>query len=638
MPTLAAGAIHPHDITVFLLSVGVLLGLAKLLGEIARWCKQPSVLGEILAGVLLGPTLLGYFAPGAYDWLFPEAVTVEGERVYSATFIGLEMLITLSAVLLLLVAGLEVDLSTAWRQGKAALSVSLAGMIIPFTLGFVLAWYLPGMLGLEGEALERHKLPFALFVGIALSITALPVIARILMDLNLAKSDLGAVILASAIVNDLVGWIGFALVLALMQAGEASGAAQVLAAEAQAMGEVVGNAPGVAAETAHQLASSPASSVGATVVITLLFVFLTMTLGRWLVHRVLPFIQAHFAWPGGVLVFVFVLAMLCAALTEWIGIHSIFGAFILGVVVGDSSRLTNRTRETIHQFISNIFAPLFFASIGLRVSFVEAFDPVMVAVVLVVACVGKIFGCWAGAKLAGMSQRESWAVGFGMVGRGAMEIILGQLAYNHGLIGEELLVAIIVMALATSMISGPAMQMLLKRKQPRMLASMVSEKGFVGQLKARDREATIGELSHAAAAVTGVDATTIRDEVWRRERAWPTGMEGGVAVPHARLAELKKSHVIVGLSDEGIPFDAPDGSPSRIICLLLSPADKPITQIEMLEMVARAFAPPTARRSASQATSALGFRAALAVTSAEHEMEVVEEDPTPPPSPISRPT
>lgn len=619
MANLAAAAIGPHEITVFLLSLGVMLGLAKLLGEIARQFGQPSVLGEILAGVLLGPTLLGAVAPDAYHWLFPQFTTSAGEE-YHSTYIGLEMMITLSVVLLLLVAGLEVDLSSIWRQGKATFLVSVTGIIVPFTFGFALGWFLPSWLD---HAPNVDKLSFSLFVGIALSITALPVIAKILMDLHMAKSDMGAMILSAAMVNDLIGWIGFALVLALMQTGNVTGGGEVAHVIAEAVDQSVSQVVGASEHTVESVAEKPATAVGTTVVLTLVFVAGLLTVGRYLIHRLLPFVQAHFTWPGGVIVFVFVAAMFCAALTEWIGIHSIFGAFMLGIAVGDSAHLTNRTRETIHQFIINIFAPLFFASIGLRLNFIESFDLSMVLIVFVVACAGKLIGCYAGARMAGMVNRESWAVGFGMVGRGAMEIILGQLAFSAGLISENLLVAIIIMALATSMMSGPGLQWLLKQKVARKLSDAISGEAFIPRLRGTDRQSVIGELARAAAPLTPLDARDIHEAVWRRERTLSTGLENGIAVPHARLPGLKKPVVAIGLSDRGVDFNARDGEPAHIICMLLTPDREQTTQLELLEMVARAFATPAARRAARAAQSFTQFKAALTVTAPEAEHDSI---------------
>ncbi|MEM7682384.1 MAG: cation:proton antiporter [Planctomycetota bacterium] len=584
--TLAAGALSYHDITSFLLGVGVLLGAARLMGEIARLLGQPMVLGEILAGVVLGKTILNRFAPGVFETLFPAS---------GAASIGLDIILVLSACLLLLVAGLEVDLSVVLKQGKATFGVSMTGMVIPFVLGFGVAYLLPQFIGYDTNNPPEAKVPFALFVGIAMAITALPVIAKVLMDLNLLRSDLGMLIMSSAMINDLIGWIGFAMVLALIQStGVADGSSGF----------------------------APDNPIWMTIGFTLLFVGGMLTVGRVIAHKLLAPIQAYASWPGGVLGFVLVAALLCSALTEKMGIHSIFGAFIAGVAIGDSSHLRRQTRQTIEQFIGNIFAPLFFAGIALRVDFLAYFDFGTVAVVLVVAIAGKAIGCWAGAKWAGLSTRESWAVGFGMSARGALEIILGQLALDAGLITEKLFVAIVVMAIVTSLMAGPLMNLLLKRKVRPKLRDMIPAKvGYVGHIDAADRRSVIAAMSAAAQEHLGPEVGDIDAAVWEREQLTATGLGHGLAVPHARLPGVKKAIVFLGTCATGVDFDAPDGEPAHIICLILSPEDDATAQIEALDAVARALGADPTRTAVMRSNSQTELLAALSVADAEHEHE-----------------
>jgi len=607
-----------------LLAIGVLLGLAKVLGEVCRQYGQPAVLGEIMAGVLLGQTVLGFFVPDFYAAIFPE---------YGSIAIALEGLIVLSAVFLLLIAGLEVDLATAIKQGMATVYVSLTGMVIPFGIGFGIAWFLPGWIGFEGEA--DALLPFALFVGIALSITALPVIAKILMDLNMAKSDIGVLVMSSAMVNDLVGWIGFAIVLSMVAAApsvgldggnsDPSAASQVSAVVADAGEYIQDVTPPVETPTTEELETelakesgeskkvSGTNSVIFTITMTLAFICGMLTIGRWTAHRCLPWIQAHWSWPGGALMFVMVVALICASFTEWLGVHSIFGAFIAGVAIGDSRHLRERTRETIHAFIANVFAPLFFATIALRVNFVEAFDWDLVLLVLIVAIIGKAVGCWIGARWAKLPNREAWAVGWGMVARGAMEIILAQLAFSAGLIGERLFVAIVIMALVTSLISGPAMEWVLQRKQKRKLGDMLSEKRYQPRLSAATARQAIDELAKLAAPFVEKPAEVIAQSVWQREQIVHTGIGKGIAVPHARMVGLKDPCVVIGRDFEGIDFDAPDGRPAQVICMLLSPADNESAQLEMLDAVARAFNDPGTLEQTLEAENYTEFLAALSL-------------------------
>jgi len=201
-----------------------------------------------------------------------------------------------------------------------------------------------------------------------------------------------------------------------------------------------------------------------TIILTLGFTIFMLTIGRGMLNRVLPWVNKKFAWPGGVLSLSLALCFLAAAFTEYIGIHAIFGAFIMGVALGDSEHFSERAKEIVHQFINNIFAPLFFVSIGLRVNFIANFDFMLTLIIVVIAFTGKIVGSGLGTRLGGFSWKESLAAGFGMNARGAMEIILGLIALENGLINEKVFVSLVIMALITSMTSGPLMKWSLNRK------------------------------------------------------------------------------------------------------------------------------------------------------------------------------
>lgn len=407
-----------REIVIMLLSIAVLLSFARVLGEAARWFGQPSVVGEILAGVLLGPTVLGAVSPAVSSFIFPQ---------HGPNAVVLNGLTTLGISLFLLAAGMEVDLSMIWRQGKAAFLVGTAGVIFPFSLGFAVAWLAPRSLLAEPNS---DRLVFALFIAVALSITALPVIVRILMDLNLYRTELGMIIVAAAIFDDITGWIIFAIILGMMGASSGHGFG-----------------------TPHIIIS------------TLGFAAIMLTFGRWLIHRVLAWLRVHTTRTGGILGFSLSLGLLGAAFTEWIGIHALFGAFLVGVAIGDSRHLKEHTRSIISQFIAFIFAPLFFASIGLRINFGTHFNWLLVLVMLLVILVGKIPSCALGARLSGLPWRESWAVGYGMMAKGTMGIILGLLALQNRVISETLFVAIVITSLITSMIAGPLMQRVLRKEK-----------------------------------------------------------------------------------------------------------------------------------------------------------------------------
>lgn len=531
-----------HDqIVTLLLGLGVLLGAARVFGEIARKFRQPAVIGELFAGILLGPTVLGTLAPDFSSSLFPR----EGPLP-----VVLQGLTTVAVTLFLLVAGMEVDLSTIWRRRSAAMRVSIMGMIVPFAVGFPLAWL--GRSFMDAGA-SASDLAFSLFFGTAMAISALPVIAKILIDLQLFRTDIGMTIIASAVLDDLTGWMMFALVLALMGSHSPGG-----------------------------------FQVWETMLMTIGFAAAMLTVGRALVERALPWVQAHTTFPGGVLAFAVTGAIFCASFTEWLGVHAIFGSFMFGVALGDSRHLRQSTRETIDRFVSFIFAPLFFASIGLKVNFATNFDLLLVVVVIVVATVGKIGGCVFSARKGGFNTRESWAIGFGLNARGAMEIILGLLALQAGLIGEKMFVALVVMALVTSMTSGALMQRALGRVKPVRFWEFAGSRHYAHALDAHDRDTAIQAL--AALAVTGmrqpIDADAIASAALARERLVSSAIGHGVAVPHARIPGLSQPIVAIGRSRRGIDFDARDGKPARLVILLVTPLENAEVQLRLLASVA----------------------------------------------------
>ncbi|MCE7863852.1 MAG: cation:proton antiporter [Bacteroidetes bacterium CHB5] len=402
-----------HEVMSLLIQLGIMLLMGRLFAEAARKLKQPAVVGEILAGIILGPSILGMLNPDWFHQLFP----------IGSSSLVLDGFVQAAVVMLLFIAGLEVDLHIVLQQGRQAFYTSTLGLIIPFAFGFLFPYFLPEFFGSTNET--RH-LAYSLFMGTSMAITALPVIARILMDLNIFKSRMGMLVISSAMINDLIGWLIFSVVLGM-------------------------------------IGGSQNMSLWNTVLLTVGFTIAMLTVGRWFINRGLPWVNQKLAWPGGLLSLALALCFFAAAFTEYIGIHAVFGAFIVGVALGDSEHLSERAKEIVHQFINNIFAPLFFVSIGLKVNFIENFDLTLTLAIITIAFAGKIVGSGWGTRLGGFSWRESMAAAFGMNARGAMEIILGLVALENGLINERVFVSLVIMALVTSMSSGPLMKWMLRK-------------------------------------------------------------------------------------------------------------------------------------------------------------------------------
>src|SRR5580704_10056977 len=446
---------HEHDVLVFLLSLAVLLSAARLLGEGARRLGFPLIFGELASGILLGPTVFGRISPAGQHGLFPGGIPANMLAGYT----------NVGVVLLLAVAGLEVNLGLVRRRGRSALLTSLMGIVMPLAGGFLLGILLP-----DSDLMRPdRRMLFALFMGVALSISALPVIAKTLLDLGLFKTDVGLLVMAAAMIDDLTGWLAFSVLLGPMQGGALS-----------------------------------LSSVGRSVALTVGFVVVALLVARPLLGRVVVRLQAdHHSGPRRVLSLIVLLALFGGSFTQWIGVHAVFGGFVVGVVIGDTPHLKERTRLIVHDFVTNIFAPVFFASLGLRADFVASFDLRLCVLVFLIASAAKIIGCTLGARAGGLRWRPAAAVGFGLNARGAMEIILALLALEAGLLKEQVFVALVVMALATSFVSGPTMKWMLRGVDEENLAALLRRGAWVRLLQATTATDAITELSRSLAAQLG---------------------------------------------------------------------------------------------------------------------------------------
>lgn len=550
---------NEHDGVVFLLSLAALLGTARLLGELARALALPAVVGELTAGLLLGKTVLGRVAPDAYEYLFAPGKPSTMLSAYN----------TLAVVLLLVVAGLEVELGVVKRRGRTAALVSILGIVVPFAGGILLGYLLPA--SFLPEPAKRGL--FAIFVGVALSISAMPVIAKTLLNLGLFKTDIGLLVMTAAMLDNLLGWGAFSILLGPVRGG-----------------------------------SLEVWKTLRTLGLAALFVAACLVVGRRLINRALAKITQHAELaPGRILSLLIVLAVVAAAMMQGLGIHAAFGGFFIGVMAGDSPHLRERTRHTIHQFVTNIFAPVFFASAAIHVDFVANFAPLLCLAVFLVASLAKLTGCTVGARLTGLSTRESFAVGFGLNARGAMEIILALLAREAGLIDDRFFVALVTMAIATSVLAGSTMKRLLytptsRKRRPGSPENLVDDAAallragaFVPKLSASSPARAIEELAGALRPVVGELAEPAIIAVLEREMVASTGLGDEVAIPHAAIAGLKRPVVALGLSQDGIDFDAPDGRPAHIVFLLLLPPKEYEREVRVLAALAQSVFDETAR-------------------------------------------
>jgi len=418
----------PHQATILLTQQCFLLLVTAIFGGVfARRVRVPAVVGELLAGVLLGPSLLGAVAPDLSSRLFPSAADAP------AVAAGREAILRFGLLLFVFVAGREMRLSRA--RGRAVAGASIGGFLLPFVLGAGAVVAAPGLFG-QSPTPTAAQLP--LFVGTALAISALPVIARILLDVGLIRHPVGATALVAATFDDMAGWVVFSILI--LDGSEGSG----------------GVSPSLGALAA------PVAAVAASA--------LLLAWGRPLLRRhVLPRLSA--GPPPLYLSVATALALLLASLAEAAGLHAVFGGFAAGVLFAPPAEAEaagdgDRDRDPLAAVALGVFAPIYFVAAGMKADFVRAFDAPLVALVLALACVGKVAGVWAGARLGGMQTRESLAVAFAMNARGAMEILLASLALEAGLIDERLYVALIVTAIVTSVMAGPILRRLTRPQPP----------------------------------------------------------------------------------------------------------------------------------------------------------------------------
>ena len=553
------------DVTLFLLALATLLGVARLLGEVSARMGFPAVVGEILAGIVIGKTVFGRIAPSAFGSLFPQGAPATWISAYT----------TVAVVLLLVVAGLEIDLSVVRRSGRVVMLTSALGVLIPFAIGFGTGLILPD----SDLADPGRRMLHAAFLGIALSISALPVIAKTLLDLGLMKTEFGLLVLSAAVLDDLIGWIAFS----------------------------------VLSRSFADAGSVSLSGAALAVALTIVFVLITLAVVRPLVDRFLARIQGpQEASTGRVLSVMMVLAFAGAAATEAMGMHAVFGGFVMGIAVGDSPRLREHTRQVLHEFVTSVFTPVFFATMALRIDFVTAFDARLTAIVFAIACVAKVVGCAGGTRLGGIAWREALAIGFGMNSRGAMEILLAALALSAGIINQPLFVALVIMAILTSLISGPSMARLL-RPAPGPIASMLRAGVILMDLESTTRTEAIVTLSRALAERLGRegDAARFAEIVRRREDLASTGVGEGVAFPHADVEGLTEPVLAFGRSKNGLDFDAHDGEKARLIFLLLMPRRDFNGGLKLLSEMARLLMRPEVRRGLLAATDKREVLAAI---------------------------
>ena len=400
--------LNESHILLFLVQILVLLGCARTLSVVCESIKIPAIAGEMLAGILLGPTLLGRIAPSLQMWLFP---------IDEAQSIMLETVSWLGVFFLLLSSGFHVDIKQAFRSGRAAMLIGIVGVLFPIAIGYPVFRTFDSIYW--GAA--ATELSFALFLSIAGSITAISVVARVLGDLKINKTSEGSLALSACAINDVFGWFLFIVIISLVTPDSVSAV------------EIVSTAFGI---------------VG--------FVVISSVFGSKMLSLAQRYVEStSLTQPAASQTLIVSLGLLCGAITQWLGIHAILGFFLAGTIAGSAKNVSEKLLNNLSDTLHAIFVPLFFATLGLKIDFLLGMSLWPTFVFCTVAILGKFIGAWLGARLGKQSPQASVLIGFTFIPGGAMEIVVATLALELQLIGQTIFVAIVFAALASSILAGP---------------------------------------------------------------------------------------------------------------------------------------------------------------------------------------
>src|SRR5579885_1644561 len=401
---------HASDLLHVLLALAAVVGMARALGTLCRNLNQPPVIGEIIAGILLGPSLLGHFAPQASAFLFPATVPP-----------ALNVISQVGVILFMFLVGVELDLGLLRKQGHSTIAISHASILTPFILGAALALLLYPRLSSSDVTFTN----FALFLGVSMSVTAFPVLARILTDRRISRTRMGVLALTCAAVDDVTAWCLLAFVVGVARA------------------EGVG--------------------VLRTAIFAVAYIVMMLVAIRPLMVRLTRVYGNKGRLTQGLMATIFVLLLLSASATEIIGIHAIFGAFALGAMIPHDSGMARELTDRLEDLVVSLLLPAFFAFTGLRtqIGLLNNFSQwELCALIILVASLGKFGGSLVAARITGLGWRDGSALGVLMNTRGLMELIVLNIGFEMRIISPTLFAMMVIMALVTTLATTPILHMI----------------------------------------------------------------------------------------------------------------------------------------------------------------------------------
>jgi Kef-type K+ transport system membrane component KefB/nucleotide-binding universal stress UspA family protein len=502
----------------------LLLIVGRVLGEGMQRIGQPALMGTLLAGIVLGPSLFGWVWPEAQHFIFPQDETQKG-MIDGLSQVGILML--------LLLTGMETDLALVRKSGWAAVAIALCGIAIPFTCGFLLGECGPS--AMLGEAGSDSHLATSLFLGTALSISSIKIVAMVVREMNFMRRNLGQIIVATAIMEDTVGWVIIAIIFGITGAGAASGGQHGV--DLLSLGKTVG---GVA-----------------------LFLVFCFTAGRWLVFTAIRWVNDNFRSDFPVITTILVIMGAFALITQLLGVRTVLGAFMAGVLIGESPILTHHIQGQLRGMITAFFMPVFFGMSGLSADLTILKDwhlALLTVLLVVIASVGKFSGAFVGAMLGRLKWREGIALGCAMNARGSTEVIVASIGLSMGALSQNLYTMIVTMAVLTTMAMPPMLRAALagipisKDEEVRVQREAMDQKGFLPKLErlllAADESAvgrTAARLAGLLAGAQGMPVTILKLQAGMRGSDPATAKdvqdkkkEGHAEQVHSKDAEQKE--------------------------------------------------------------------------------------------------
>jgi Kef-type K+ transport system membrane component KefB/nucleotide-binding universal stress UspA family protein len=451
----------------------LLLIVGRVLGEGMQRIGQPALMGTLLAGIVLGPSLFGWLWPSAQHFIFPKDETQKG-MIDGLSQIGILML--------LLLTGMETDLKLVKKSGAAAIAIALCGIAFPFACGFLLGQFGPAVL-FDGAS---GRLVPSLFLGTALSISSIKIVAMVVREMNFMRRNLGQVIVATAIMEDTCGWVIIAITFGIAGAGSGGGTQSV---SWLGLAETVG---GVA-----------------------LFLLFCFTAGRWMVFSVIRWVNDNFRSDFPVITAILVIMGVFAGITQLLGVRTVLGAFMAGVLIGESPILTGHIQTQLRGMITAFFMPIFFGMSGLAADLTILKDwhlAGLTAALVAIASIGKFSGAFAGAMLGRLSWREGVALGCAMNARGSTEVIVASIGLSMGALSQNLYTMIVTMAVITTMAMPPMLRAALKNlpmskeEETRIAREAMDQKGFLPGLERLLLAADQSAVGRMAARLAGLIA------------------------------------------------------------------------------------------------------------------------------------